>query len=193
MKRLALLGAATLLVPALALAQDDTPPSSIPTPTPTSTPSEPEEEGPSGRDIVAAYNAGFHWGLSPGVFFPSGGGNPGFMMTVDFRYGFDLGSVILAPGLRVAGIFPSGVTAVLSAALLRLTFPLGHFGPFIEGGAGPGHLSDPKHTGLDVYSGLGAMYYFDEHFGLGVVASYEKLLGSDLGLFGVGPALMIAF
>lgn len=174
-------------------------PTSAPTPEPNA-PSEQTartepvpEEGPSGRDIVAAYNAGFHWGFSPGVFIPSNGGKGGFTLSADFRYGFDTGPVIVAPGVRLAGFFPSGSTVMMGLGLVRVTLPIGHFAPFVRGGLGPGHISDPSYTGVVYHLGAGAMVHFSERFGLGVDAAYDKFAGTNFSVFSIGPSLLIAF
>ena len=69
-----------------------------------------QEEGePSARDVVVAYNTGLHFSIAPGVFIPTRGGDVGFSIAGEVRYGFELGPLILAPGARVAAYFPSHV------------------------------------------------------------------------------------
>jgi hypothetical protein len=157
-----------------------------------------EEERDEGRELVAAYNVGFHWGISPGIFVPTGGGGVGFSITGDFRYGFDTGSVIIAPGLRVVGFFPSGGRGVFGYGLTRFTFPISRFAPYVEGGLGPGYFGSDipvssSTTGLALFAGIGALYYFSQHFGLGAAGSYETLTGSAISFFTVGPVLHLAF
>src|SRR5688500_5197640 len=64
---------------------------------------------PSARDIVVAYNTGLRFAIAPGVFIPTNGGRVGFSIAGEVRYGFELGPLILAPGVRLAAYFPPDV------------------------------------------------------------------------------------
>jgi hypothetical protein len=177
----------------------------VPAPPPPPPPEpEPEPEPPrpprmsEGRRIVVAYNTGFHWSIAPGIVFADS--KTAFYLGLRFGYGVDTGSVILVPGILGAGYFtdPSVFTGV---PLLRLVYPIDRFAPFVEGGAGIGHVSadtrgdnqKSSKDGLAVLVGAGFMIHFVPAFGLGVEGSWQAITGTDFHAFGVGPVLAIGF
>lgn len=168
-----------------------------PTVTPPPPPPEEERRPPpmsEGRRIVVAYNSGLHWSIAPGIVFASD--KAAFSLGLRFGYGIDTGSVIFVPGLLGAGYFtdPSVFTGV---PLLRLVYPIDRFAPFVEGGAGVGHIAakngvNPQ-DGLAVLAGAGFMIHFSPAFGLGIEGSWQAITGTDFHAFGVGPVLAIGF
>jgi hypothetical protein len=152
-----------------------------------------ESYEPSAREIVVAYNTGLHFSIAPGVFIPTQGGRAGFSIAGEVRYGFELGPLILAPGVRVAAYFPEDVNIVTGLGTLRMTIPLGPFAPFIVGGAGPGYVSSPSHTGVAYIGGGGFMVHIGTHFGIGAEATYQAITGTQFAAIFVGPLLLIAF
>jgi len=142
--------------------------------------------------IVRRFEPGFHFTIAPSVYFPTGGGKTGFALGIEGRYGFDLGSVILAPGAMFTSYFGDR-NVYLGAGILRLTFPVGFFGPYVEGGVGVGTISDPSQTGLLLLAGAGFMVYASDRFGLGVSVSYEKITGTAFGAVILGPSFLLAF
>ncbi len=150
-------------------------------------------EPPSGRDIVVAYNRGLHFGVAPGVFIPTRGGEVGFSISGDVRYGFDLGPIILGPGARVAGYFLPHANVVLGAGELRVTVPIGFFAPYAIGGVGLGHVSQPAYTGLAYLAGGGLMVHIGTHFAIGAEAVYQAIRGSNFAALFIGPAILLGF
>jgi hypothetical protein len=149
-----------------------------------------QEEPPSeGRLLVSAYNAGFQWGIAPGVIFS--GGKAGLALGLGFGYGIDTPSVIIVPGVRLAGYFldPNVYTAIPE---LKLVFPIDRFAPFVEGGAGVGHVADPSKTGAALLAGVGFMIHF-RPVAFGAAASYQTITGTKFHGFGVGPILALGF
>jgi hypothetical protein len=190
------------------------PPSTDPLAEPPSTPREPPpdlapppnepgaaepEEMSEGRRIVVAYNTGFQWGLSPGVVFT--GGKASFFLGLRFGYGIDTGHVILVPGVRLSGYF-TDPNVYLGMPVMKLVYPIGHFAPFIEAGAGVGYVagydldsrtSVAAQTGVALLAGGGFMVHFSWKFGLGVEANYQTVTATEFHGFGIGPILAIAF
>lgn len=150
------------------------------------------EVGPSKRDIVVAYNTGFHWGISPGIFIPTGGGNLGFSLAGSAGYGVETGPVIVVPGGQIAGFFPSGTTIFTAMATGRVVYPLGGFAPFVEVGGGPGVVTTPSTTGLALMGGGGFMYHFSTSFALGAQANYQTISGTGFQVLSIGPILALA-
>jgi hypothetical protein len=146
---------------------------------------------PTSRDIVVAYNVGWRFSIAPGVFIPVDDGNIGFSIAGDVRYGFDLGPLVLAPGVRLAGYFPSDLTVLAGLGTLRATFPVGMFGPFVQGGVGPGWVSEPSKAGLAWLAGGGFMVHFGTRFGFGAEASYQAITGTDFNALFIGPSFLI--
>jgi hypothetical protein len=193
---------AALLLASFAQENPEPPPEDVPVvePAPEPPPPPPPPEPPrmsEGRRIVVAYNTGFHWSIAPGVVFAD---KAAFYLGLRFGYGIDTGSVIIVPGLLGAGYFtdPSVFTGV---PLLRLVYPIDRFAPFIEGGAGIGHIAadtsgdnqKSSQDGLAVLAGAGFMVHFSLAFGVGIEGSWQMITGTDFHAFGVGPVLAIGF
>ena len=151
----------------------------------------PEAEEPTseGRLLVSAYHAGFQWGIAPGVIFSRG--KAGLALGVGFGYGIDTRSVIIVPGVRLAGYFldPNVYTGI---PVLKLVFPIDRFAPFVEGGAGVGHVADPGKTGAAILGGVGFMIHF-RPIAFGAEASYQTITGTKFQGWGVGPILAFGF
>lgn len=155
------------------------------------------EEEPAmseGRRIVVAWNTGFQWGLAPGVIVS--GGKASFALGLRFGYGFDTGTFILVPGLRLAGFF-SSPSVYLGMPVMKVVLPIDRFAPFLEAGAGIGYISSGDstgaHTGLAVLGGGGFMVHFTMRFGIGVEANYQVITGTEFKGFGIGPIIAFAF
>ena len=142
--------------------------------------------------IVRQFERGFHLILMPSVLFPTGGGKTGFGLGLEARYGIDLGSVIVAPGAMFTSYFGDR-NVYLGAGIVRLTFPVGRFGPYVEGGLGVGTVSNPSQTGALLMAGAGFMVYLGDRFGLGLSGDYEKITGTDFGAVILGPGILLAF
>jgi len=147
-----------------------------------------------GRRIVVAWNTGFQWGISPGVIFVDG--EASFALGLRFGYGIDTGTVILVPGVRLAGYF-SQPGVYLGMPIMKLVLPLDRFAPFVEAGAGVGYVSSSNDTeaktGLALLGGGGFMIHFSMKFGLGVEANYQVITGTPFKGFGIGPIIALAF
>lgn len=160
----------------------------------------PEEAIPEpmseGRAIVVGWNTGFQWGLAPGVIFS--GGRAAFSLGVRLGWGFDTGSVIVVPGVRLAGYF-TDPNVYVGMPVLKLVYPIDRFAPFVEGGGGLGHVaggdtaSAPSATGAALFVGGGFMIHFTRSFALGAEANYQAITGTGFKGFGVGPIIAFAF
>jgi hypothetical protein len=156
-------------------------------------PPPPPPEKPDARDVVFAYNKGLRISLVPGIFIPVHGGDVGFFFAADFRYGFQVGPMVIAPGLRPAGYFPPHQTILTGLATLRLTFPLGPVGPFITGGVGPGWIKEPSTVGVAYSGGGGFMVHIGTRFGFGAEATYQGITDTYFRALFVGPLIMLSF
>jgi hypothetical protein len=146
-----------------------------------------------GRAIVVAWNTGFQWGLAPGVVFASG--RAGFSLGVRLGYGIDTGTVIVVPGVRLSATFLDP-NIYQGMPVGKLVLPIDRFAPFVEGGAGLGHIAgsgSPSATGAALYVGGGFMIHFTRSFALGAEASYQTITGTGFKGFGVGPIIAFAF
>ncbi len=147
-----------------------------------------------GRMLVSAYNSGFQWGLSPGVVFFQG--NAGFFLGLRFGYGFDTGSVIVVPGVRLAGFFVDP-SVYMGLPVVKLVLPIDRFAPFVEGGVGLGHVTAgddaASKTGVALQGGGGFMVHVSPRFAIGAEASYQTITGTSFRGFGIGPILAIGF
>ena len=125
----------------------------------------------------------------------SRGGKAGFAVGLRFGYGFDTGPVILVPGVRLAGHLDDP-NVYLGMPTFKLVIPIDRFAPFLEGGAGAGHVAGDgaagAKTGLALMGGGGFMVHFTR-IAFGAEASYQVITGTAFKGFGVGPILAIGF
>ena len=142
--------------------------------------------------IVRRFEQGFHLTIVPSVYFPTGAGSTGFGLGVEGRYGIDLGAVILAPDAMFNAYFGDR-NVYQGAGMLRATFPVGSFGPYVEGGVGVGTITSPSQTGVLLLAGTGFMLYIGDRIGLGLNVGYEKITGTGFGAFTIGPSILLAF
>jgi hypothetical protein len=142
------------------------------------------------RAAIASYYAGFHLGIDPGAVF--GNGKVGFAIALRLEYGFDTGSVIVAPGVSLAAYFLDP-NVYMGMPTVKLALPIGWFVPFVEGGAGVGQVTQPSTTGLALLGAGGFMIHASPHLALGVEAGYEAILGTDFGVIILSPVLALAF
>lgn len=167
-----------------------------PQPPPPAPPQQEEEPKPKmseGRALVSAYHAGFQLGLAPGILI--GRNRTSFLFAARVGYGFDLGAVILSPGLRV-GMYFLDPNVYLGVPLMKVLFPIDRFVPFVEGGVGIGHLTKsaliPEHTGAVYLAGGGFMLHFTKVV-LGAEAIYQTMPGTEFAGLSIGPILAIGF
>jgi hypothetical protein len=142
------------------------------------------------RERIASYYAGFHGGIAPGVVF--GNGKAGFAIALHLEYGFDTGTVIIAPGLSLGAYFLDP-NVYIGMPTAKFVFPIEWFVPFIEGGAGVGQLTQPSTTGLALLGGGGFMIHASPNLALGVEAGYETIVGTDFGIITLGPIFALSF
>jgi hypothetical protein len=184
--------ACSLLVAAQVAAQ----PSASQPPTPALPPpayEEGEADKPSARDLVFAYNRGLRFGISPGIMFSPGSGDVGFSISGDVRYGFELGPLVLAPGIRLGGYFPPSQTILIGMGTVRLTFPVGPVGPYVLGGAGPGWIKDPSEVGVAYLAGAGFMVHIGARFGIGAEVAYQAIATTPFDALFFGPQFLLGF
>src|SRR5262249_25180466 len=116
----------------------------------------------------------------------------GFAFAVRVEYGFDTGSVIVAPGVAGAAYFLDP-NVYMGLPTVKLALPIGWFGPFVQGGGGGGGGAPPGDPGLALLGAGGFMIHVTSAVALGVEAGYEAILGTDFGVIILSPVLAIAF
>ncbi len=168
------------------------PPPSEPAYEPAPPPPPPERyQGPTGRDRVVAYYTGIQIGISPGIIFPTNGGDVGFLLSLYGGYGIEAGSVIVIPGAHATGAWPSGEFIGTFTPSAKLVFPIGAFAPYIEGGAGPGYVSVGEKVGLAIRAGGGFSVHPSSRFAIGAGVAYQTITGTGVSF--LGPVLIISF
>jgi hypothetical protein len=161
----------------------------------TQSPQEAPPEPPPQPSLVRRYAVGPRFIIAPGVFIPSSG-SAGFTLGVAGGYGFDLGPVILTPGAIAQGSWSGDWNVYSGLGALRVTVPLGNFGPFVEGGVGYGHVGGPfgySAGGLALRAGGGFIIFFSPSFALGVSVSYDTILDTPYKSWGIAPLILLAF
>jgi hypothetical protein len=152
-------------------------------------------EPPPQPSLVRRYAVGPRLLIAPGVFIPSSG-SAGFTLGVVGGYGFDLGPVILTPGVFGQGSWSSDWTVYSGLGGLRVTLPLGNFGPYVEGALGYGHVGGPlgySAGGLAVRGGAGFIFFFSPQFALGLGVTYDTIIDTPYKSWGIAPVILLAF
>ncbi len=168
------------------------PPSYVP---PTSYAPPPQVAPAPEPSLVRRYAVGPRFIFAPGVFIPSSG-NAGFALGLEGGYGFDLGPVIVTPGLAFQGDWSSSWTVYTGLATVRLTVPLGNFGPFVEGGIGYGHVGGPlgyDSGGLAVRGGAGFLLFLGDRVAFGISGRYDAIIDTAFKGWTIAPILLINF
>lgn len=135
-------------------------------------------------------NKGWRFSLSPGLLIPVRGGPITFAFGADLRYGFELGPVVLAPGVRFGARLTAKPHVYMSYATLRLTVPLGIVGPYVIAGIGGGWIGEPAFAYL---AGGGFMVHVGTRFGIGAEATLQSLIFTAHKVVAVGPQFLIEF
>lgn len=147
---------------------------------------EPKKPRPSeGRRLAVIANTKLQILLTPGIVFANDK-KAGVFLGARAGWGVDLGSVIVVPGVRLAGYF-TDPAAYVGMPIGKLILPMGRFAPFIEAGAGIGHVTSPRQTAASLFAGGGVMVHFSEALGLGAGASYEVITSTAFDALGIGP------
>ena len=152
-------------------------------------------EPPPQPSLVRRYAVGPRLIIAPGVFIPSSG-SAGFTLGVVGGYGFDLGPVILTPGVMAQGSWSSDWSVYTGLGGLRVTLPVGNFGPYVEGGVGYGHVGGPfgySAGGLALRAGAGFILFFSPSFALGLSVTYDTILDTPYKSWGIAPLIVLAF
>lgn len=152
-------------------------------------------EPPPEPSLVRRYAVGPRFIIAPGVFIPSTG-SAGFTLGVVGGYGFDLGPVILTPGVMAQGSWSSDWSVYTGLGGLRVTLPIGNFGPYLEGGIGYGHVGGPlgySAGGLALRAGGGFIMFFSPSFALGVSVIYDTIVDTPYKTWIIAPLILLAF
>jgi hypothetical protein len=150
---------------------------------------------PPPPSLVRLNTVGPKFTIAPGVFIPSSGA-AGFSLGVEGGYGFDLGPVIVTPGVSFQGNWSSDWTVYSGLGTVRVLFPIGNFGPFVEGGLGYGHASGAlgySQGGLAVRGGAGFIYFFSPQFALGLLVRYDTIIDTGFKGWTFAPTLLFHF
>ena len=156
---------------------------------------EPPPPPPEPPSLVRRYAVGPRLIFAPGVFIPSSG-SAGFTLGIVGGYGFDLGPVILTPGVMAQGSWSSDWSVYTGLGGLRVTLPLGNFGPYVEGGIGYGHVGGPlgySAGGLALRAGAGFILFFSPSFALGAGVTYDTITDTPYKSWTIAPVILLAF
>ena len=182
-----------LLLSSVAVAQTgEVPSADYGTQTPQAAPEPPPPPEPG---LVRRYAVGPRFIIAPGVFIPSSG-SAGFTLGVVGGYGFDMGPVILTPAVMAQGSWSGDWSVYEGLGGLRVTLPIGNFGPYIEGGLGYGHVGGPlgySAGGLAVRGGAGFIMFFSPSFALGVSVTYDTIIDTPYKTWIIAPLILLAF
>ena len=135
-------------------------------------------------------NTGLVTGIGFTVLVPEEG-NLGFGAELAARYGMPVGPVILAPGGMLGVYFLQERVIGDLLGTLRLTAPLGPLAPFVQGGAGPGTLTNPGDAGVAWLAGGGLLIHFGGVLTIGAELNYQGITGTGFKSLSIGPTIAI--
>jgi hypothetical protein len=145
--------------------------------------------------LVRRYAVGPRLTIAPGVFIPATG-SAGFALGVEGAYGLDVGPIIVAPTIAFQGDWSGDWTVYSGLGGVRVTLPLGNFGPFVDFALGYGHVGGPLNYsagGLAVRAGGGFIFFFSPSFALGLAVRYDAIVDTGFKGWIIAPTLLIAF
>jgi hypothetical protein len=138
--------------------------------------------------LVRRYAVGPRLIIAPGVFIPSTG-SAGFSLGIIGGYGFDLGPIILTPGVMGQGSWSSDWNVYSGLGGLRVTLPLGNFGPYVEAALGYGHVGGPSTTPPGARgAGAGFILFFSPSFALGLSVNYDTVVDTPYKTWIIAPS-----
>lgn len=135
-------------------------------------------------------NVGLVTGLGIAVLIPDEG-SAGGGLEFSARYGIPVGPTVMAPGGRLGGYYLQERFIGVLMPTFRVTLPLGPLAPFVQGGAGPGVLTNPGDGGLAWLAGGGLMIHFGGVLSLGAEVNIERITGTGFEVLSIGPTLVI--
>jgi hypothetical protein len=135
-------------------------------------------------------NVGLVTGLGIAVLIPDEG-SAGGGLEFSARYGIPVGPTVMAPGGRLGGYYLQERFIGVLMPTFRVTLPLGPLAPFVQGGAGPGVLTNPSDGGLAWLAGGGLMIHFGGVLSLGAEVNIERITGTGFEVLSIGPTLVI--
>jgi hypothetical protein len=142
------------------------------------------------ESVAMEQNRGLKIGLGPTLVLPLRTDGPyGGGVTIDGRYGIQIGPTVVAPGGRVAGYVISERGVVIAMPTARLTLPVGPLAPYIVGGVGIGGLTNDSESGLALLGGGGLMIHVGRVVAFGAEATYQAITGTELKTVTVTPAI----
>lgn len=144
---------------------------------------------------VPSNEAGPHLSLASGLFLPPEGGHLGFAISGAARYGVAVGRATVAPGVRVAAYFRSGLAAVAPLATTRVStsmgLAIGTTSPYLFGGVGFGHLIERSHDGFAYQLGAGLNVAVGTRMSVGAEVTYLAITGSEFRALSFGPCMTL--
>jgi hypothetical protein len=135
-------------------------------------------------------NVGLVTGLGIALLLPDEG-SAGGGLEFSARYGIPVGPTVMAPGGRLGGYYLQERFIGTLMPTFRVTLPLGPLAPFVQGGAGPGVLTNPSEGGLAWLAGGGLMIHFGGVVSVGAEVNVERITGTGFEVLSIGPTLVI--
>ncbi len=136
-------------------------------------------------------NSGPGVNAKPGAYFPSRG-DTGLGVEANVSYGIPVSPFVIAPGGRFAAYLGSN-GAVSGMPMAEAMLPISGVVPYVKAGAGIGHATGPKDTGLAIMAGGGVDVHVTRDVTVGVDATYETLAGTGFNALAIGPRAGIRY
>jgi len=117
--------------------------------------------------------------IDPGMLFGSGAAGTTFALSGHLGYGINVGGVIVSPGVSVPFYTFSNNFTLAPMGEVKVHYPIGMLAPYVRGGAGVAIFTGLGSTDLAARAGGGAMFYPLKQFGVGADVAWQKLGNLD--------------
>jgi hypothetical protein len=140
--------------------------------------------------VAMEQNRGLKMGVGPTLVLPLRSDGPyGAGLTVEGRYGIQVGPTVIAPGGRIAGYVIAERGVGLAMPTARVTMPVGPLAPYLLGGVGVGGLTNDSESGVALLGGGGLMIHFGRVIAFGAEATYQAITGTEMKTVTVMPVI----
>jgi hypothetical protein len=133
---------------------------------------------------------GLHLGVGPTLLLPLRSEGPyGGGVTVEGRYGIQVGPTVVAPGARAGGYVIADRVVVVAMPMARVVLPVGPLAPYLVGGVGIGGLTNDSEGGAALLGGGGLMIHVGRVVAFGAEGTYQTITGTELHTWIITPTI----
>lgn len=146
------------------------------------------EQGRAAEDY-----SGWSLNFTPTLIGPRDGYGWGGGVDPEVKYTIDRGGARLSAGLRIGGYYANDLFGIVAMPTLRVTVPVGRVEPYAAFGMGYGWIPNEDDEDIATMSRVGVVFRVNEHLGLGVEGTLQKIERSEFRFPSLGSAVTVDF